>query len=372
MSRRLAALLVLVAVLTVLLAAPALAHGGGGVTDASNFTSTIAGVVTLDENRQPAGDGEAPGVSWRVVANDALLEVTNTSGTELLVSGYENEPYLRVGPDGVWENRNSPATYLNNDRFGETPVPERADAQAEPDWVRRGDGPTYRWHDHRIHWMATTMPPQVKVDPSVANVVLDWTVPFTIAGDRLGLQGQLRWVPGPSAWPWLLGGLALTAPPVVLALRRPAGPLRRRTLRNLGVSLLTVVAVIDLVHAVDDLVAVPATLTENLSAGSISAAILAVAALAIWKGREGRAGAATALGIGAAVLITGVGLTHLPSLTSSQVATLLPVPFSRAVVALNLALIVPMAIVAWKAQEPWPDPAEQPQPATATPATPAT
>jgi len=365
---RLAALLTLVAVLTMLPAAPALAHGGGGVTDASNFASTIGGVVTLDENRQATGPGEAPGVSWRVLANDALLEVTNTSGTELLVSGYENEPYLRMGPDGVWENRNSPATYLNNDRFGQTPVPERADAQAEPDWIRRGDGPTYRWHDHRIHWMATTMPPQVKVDPNVANVVLDWTVPFTIDGERLGLQGQLNWVPGPSAWPWLLAGLALVAPPVLLALRRPPGAPRRRALRQVGVLLLTVVAGIDLVHAVDDLVAVPATLTENLSAGSISAAILAIAALGIWKGREGRAGAATALSIGAAVLVAGVGLTHLPSLTSSQVATLLPVSFTRAVVALNLALIMPMAIVAWKGQEPWPDAAEQPQPATAAPA----
>lgn len=75
--------------LTVLPAAPALAHGGGGVTDAPNFTSTIAG-VTLDENRQPTGPGEAQAVSWRVLANDALLQVTNTSGTELLVSGYRN------------------------------------------------------------------------------------------------------------------------------------------------------------------------------------------------------------------------------------------------------------------------------------------
>ena len=50
--------------------------------------------------------------------------------------GYQDEPYLRVGPDGVFENRRSPAVYLNANRRGSTAVPRSADPDAEPDWTQ--------------------------------------------------------------------------------------------------------------------------------------------------------------------------------------------------------------------------------------------
>lgn len=40
--------------------------------------------------------------------------------------------------------------------------------------------------------MAATLPPQVKGNSGVETVVQNWTVPFTLAGERLGVQGQLR------------------------------------------------------------------------------------------------------------------------------------------------------------------------------------
>ncbi|MBA2317224.1 MAG: hypothetical protein H0V93_05510 [Euzebyales bacterium] len=40
-----------------------------------------------------------------------------------------------------------------------------ADDDAEPTPAAGADSPRFSWHDHRIHWMAATAPPQVKLDP---------------------------------------------------------------------------------------------------------------------------------------------------------------------------------------------------------------
>ena len=95
-------------------AAPAAAHDGGG----SGATSYRSEVV----------DVPVEGVGWDVLAGDALLWARNDSDRELVVLGYQGEPYLRIVPGkGVFENQRSPATYLNVDRFGAGAVPPEAD-----------------------------------------------------------------------------------------------------------------------------------------------------------------------------------------------------------------------------------------------------
>ena len=48
-----------------------------------------------------------------------------------------SEPYARIAPDGtVLVNHNSPAFYLNTDRYGAVTVPKTANAKATPDWQR--------------------------------------------------------------------------------------------------------------------------------------------------------------------------------------------------------------------------------------------
>ncbi|MGH8910653.1 MAG: hypothetical protein ACRD0K_30200 [Egibacteraceae bacterium] len=267
MPQRIFVLMAAVAVLLVAPAAPALAHGGGG-SDASNFASTINGLVTLDGNGNPTGPpADPPDVVWRVLANDALLQVVNRGGEELAVPGYSDEPYLRVGPAGVFANRNSPAYYLNSDRYARIQPPAGVSAQAEPQWVKVSDRPVYAWHDHRVHWMSTALPPQVIANQgSQAVVINDWLVPFTIGGRRLGVGGQLRWFPPPPWWPWLLAGLAVTGLPLLAALRRPAGRRRRQALIQAGAAVLAALVVVDVAHAVDDVLAVPATLAQNVLA----------------------------------------------------------------------------------------------------------
>ena len=124
-------------------------HGDGA---ARGYTSTVKTVA-------PRLDG----LTVQVLQGDDQLDLRNNTGRELVVEGYEDEPYLRFGADGgVFRNANSPATYLNEERYGGVDVPASASKTATPRWERVSRGNSYNWHDHRIHWMSTIDPPKVR------------------------------------------------------------------------------------------------------------------------------------------------------------------------------------------------------------------
>ena len=110
LGRTLCALAFLCAVLA-LDAAPAAAHGVGGLQP-TNVRSRVLSI-------EPA----TPGVDVKVIENGRRLELTNASGATVVVSGYENEPYLRVGPGR---------------RLREHPLPRRV---PEPVAQRTGEDP---------------------------------------------------------------------------------------------------------------------------------------------------------------------------------------------------------------------------------------
>src|SRR5687768_1153583 len=100
---------------------PSSAHVGGGEAG-SDSDARILSVTP-----------EVPGVTVRSLQFGDEFELVNATSTAIVVPGYSDEPYLRIGPDGVWRNANSPATYLNLDRYGKAQPPANADADAEPD-----------------------------------------------------------------------------------------------------------------------------------------------------------------------------------------------------------------------------------------------
>jgi hypothetical protein len=104
-------------------AAPASAHTVGGASP-TNLRSEITRVTP-----------PLHGVEVNVVEAGNRLELVNTSAADVVVAVYQGEPYLRVGPSGVFENVHSPATYLNRTRKGGTVLPPRADATAAPNSV---------------------------------------------------------------------------------------------------------------------------------------------------------------------------------------------------------------------------------------------
>ncbi|HEU4393754.1 MAG TPA: hypothetical protein VFR04_08995 [Solirubrobacterales bacterium] len=185
--------------LCLLITAPAQGHEGN-----PDFRSEIDSV-------RPS----VPGVSFEVLNYDADMELVVRGDHEVTIYGYEGEPFARILRDGtVQKNQRSPATYLNVDRYAEAPVPKNADAKAPPLWKTVDSSGTLRWHDYRMHYMATGTPPQVK-EEGKRTKVFDYEVPLRIDGEKGAIDGTLFWV-GPtdtSKTPFLVAGVAI----VVLA-----------------------------------------------------------------------------------------------------------------------------------------------------------
>jgi hypothetical protein len=161
---------------------------------------------------------EVAGLVVSVVDGDDRLRIENESGTELLVLGYDGEPYLRIGAAGVHRNELSPASYLNRDRFARIAVPLRADPGAKPLWRRVSMRPAWQWHDHRIQWMGLGPPTQVRETPDQTHQIFDWTVPGRLGDRKLTVTGRLDYVPPSEAGvsPILIALVAVTAAAALL------------------------------------------------------------------------------------------------------------------------------------------------------------
>jgi hypothetical protein len=180
-----------------------------------------AAVVSKLEGLQPP----ATGLDLEVTGGDRFLVLTNGTGKEVVVKGYDDEPYLRFLPSRVVEvNTRAPSKYANEDRYALRPIPARANSDAIPKWQTVSRDGSYRWFDHRIHLMEKGKPPQVK-DENQRTKIFDWDVPMTVGGQPVKAVGTLEWVPESSsgASPLLfvgLGALGLLAGAGAVALMR--------------------------------------------------------------------------------------------------------------------------------------------------------
>ena len=349
-----------------LLAVPSPADAHTRTEETTNVQSRITSDPSFD------------GVTWTVHTGGLLIEVANSSDEVLIIHGYDGEPYLRIGPDGVEENRRSPATYLNRDRYERTTLPPVVDASAPPEWQHVQDEPRMVWHDHRTHWMSPQPPRFVETNAVLrllmgmelvgpvgaahdeAGVFTEWSVPVTFGGQDGQLQGELAWVDAPTPWPWLLLGTLLVAPGLIgLRHRDPHLRIRAAAIVVLGV------ASINAIHLADDLLAFPSDPLDEVF-GLLHTTIFLVsgAAGAIWALRV-RSAPLLALGIGSGAVLYHQGLVHLPMLFASQFPTMWPDGLVRTTVALGLAQAVVVAIVirstlrATTAPEPGPTPSQE-------------
>lgn len=160
---------------------------------------------------------DVEGVEFAIAGGDAFLTVEVEPGHTASVPGYFDEGYLLIAADGEVElNTSSPAYYINQDRWGEVPVPAGVDANDPPTWSTIRDDGTYAWHDHRVHWMSLDRPPIVSGDER--QLIFPWEVPFTLDGSELIVSGELEWIPSLSPIPAILAGVIAIGPLVLWGL----------------------------------------------------------------------------------------------------------------------------------------------------------
>ncbi|MEW6155139.1 MAG: hypothetical protein AB1673_14320 [Actinomycetota bacterium] len=305
-------------------ASPAAAHAIGGV-EATNYRTEITGISP-----------PVAGLTFRVRDLGGRFEAVNDTGADLVVLGYQNEPYLRVGPAGVFENRRSPSLYQDREtRPGVlVSLPPEADPTAPPEWHRRSGGRSVSWPDHRIRW-GQSDPESVRQNPGVAQTVVSrWIVPFTHDGSSIVITGRIAWVPGPAAWPWFAAAAVLFGATVAAAnSRRWAG---------LMSGALAVLLAVDAVRLYGAATAAGGSVAAGLARAAL-AGVLEIAALAggLWAigalQQRKAVGAYAAMAVGMVLgFVSGVG--DLLNLAYSQVPTSLPVDFARAAVPVCLGI----------------------------------
>ena len=158
----------LLAALVLTPAEPVFAHGGNG-GPSSDYRIEVTGF-----------DGDARGIEVRPVELGNRMELVRTTAKDVQILGYEGEPYIRLDSSGAYENINSPANYLNLDRFARQPTPESATASAEP----RQD---------------------VREDPSVERVIFPANrVDLVVDGRQTAAIVEVTWLPPPSRMTWLV------------------------------------------------------------------------------------------------------------------------------------------------------------------------
>jgi hypothetical protein len=198
-----------VAAAVLALAAPvALAHEGN-----PHFRSQVERITPPVE-----------GVSVTVLNFDDRLLLRNASGRTVTILDYEDKPYARISADRTVEvNTNSKAYYLNDDRYAQAAVPK--DLGSRPRWKLESRTGRFEWHDHRMHWMSPTEPPQVRGHEDRRTHIFDWKIPIEVGAQKGAIAGSLTWVPldggpVPAAAIWAFVVFVVLAAVAVVVVRR--------------------------------------------------------------------------------------------------------------------------------------------------------
>ena len=208
----------------------------------TNYESIISSVVP-----------PVSGLEADVVGGDSFMSVSVHGVDEVIVLGYENESYLRFATDGtVEENIHSPAVALNQSRYGAT-LDAQSNAKAAPEWRVVATNGAYVWHDHRIHWMTHSLPPQL--NGKSTGKVLDWNIPLLVNGQAAAINGELYRRAPPSSLPHLVLGI-LGAVAAAFAMRRA---------RFAAAVLLSLVSLVGFVVSLTEQLSIPAGAGRRVS-----------------------------------------------------------------------------------------------------------
>ena len=194
--RRVCYVSVITAASVVATAQPASAHGSAGQA-ATNWRSDVTGFTLPD-----------PGAKAVTTDLGDHIQVTADGTRQIIVFGYNQEPYLKFDTQGVSINSRSPAGFLNRSATASKKVPSRFDTKVAPEWRKLSAGHTYRWHDHRIH-------------RGPGGAARPWTIPISVDGVAATINGQLVYIAADTPTAALLVGVLALGIFVAFAMLRP-------------------------------------------------------------------------------------------------------------------------------------------------------
>jgi hypothetical protein len=136
-------------------------------------------------------------------------------GHDVMITGYQNEPYMHIKTTGdVFVNDGSQTTLINSNRYGNVDTSNFVESPT-PVWRKIGTNGTAMWHDHRVHWMSPKRPAPI----DTLGTVVEWKVPFSVDGVATTMTGTL-FLREKSSVLWWLAGFASLLCAVVLSVRR--------------------------------------------------------------------------------------------------------------------------------------------------------
>jgi len=175
-------------------------------------------------------DGERSGLEIRLLDGRVpAIFVRNDTASTLRVPGLRGEPFLRIGPRGVFANSRSPEYYRGGSLTVRN-VPLDLDPRAQPRWRRLSTEPIWSWLEYRARVPAVAEQREVLGDET--RTVLEWVTPMMLGEDHVRVHGRVRWIPPilrehemtdmPLSWTLPVGAvLAIAACGALLARRRP-------------------------------------------------------------------------------------------------------------------------------------------------------
>jgi hypothetical protein len=300
-----------------------------GVTP-SNYVTTVDGI-------RPA----VPGLELRVYEGGNWVVLSNHTAHDAVVLGYLGEPFLRVGPDGAYENTASPSLLLAQLPPGDGSGPIAGAPKVAVRWAKVADGPSIGWHDHRVHWALTTSPPEVTRSPGSVHVVIPgWRIPVRWDGKEVVVTGDVLWEPGPSPWPWF--GVVAVLAGCVSALGWSSRRSRVVVLATIAVGL-----AVDLVWAVDRWSSSYVPLAGRINAlfAVAGATVCGVSALVLMRRPGGGRGMVAAMFTG--VFLLGDVLPLNGVWRMSDVPTTLSATSVRVLVLLTASCGLALLLVGW-------------------------
>ncbi len=325
----------LVLMLSTWFASPASAHSAAN-SPASNYVSKILKVSPNANSFHAA-----------VIEAGNRFELEWKSGPVIEVPDYDGRPYLRIGPNGVEQNQQSNATYLNATRQGSGDLP-KTNPDGPPEWKRISKESIARWHDHRVHWMGSLIPDVVRGREGKKTVIQPWTIEFTQGSTKGTVTGELLWVPGPSAAPFWILAFALFVLVTAAAVWAGRSVGRRHTVLRALSALMFLLVVVDAIHLFGIAFGVAGTTAQALgrvvSVGFVSIAAWLLGLIGVWLVARNRADAPYLLTFSGGLMAIVGGFADVGVLSKTSIPFAFSASIVRPVVAITIGLGIGIAV----------------------------